>query len=141
MSLPARRTINLAAIAYAEALCLRLTQLKAPMLTLAREATARRETADDYGSPRECVLLMGQIARAHTLLTERSGVAQEIRARSERLQRVARYRGATDTSPIPNSLAFSEGDVLLGAALGANAARLPNVLAEDTWDLFRILLR
>ncbi len=27
------------------------------------------------------------------------------------------------------------------AALGADAQRLPNVLAEDTWDLFRILLR
>jgi len=141
LSLPARRAINLAAIAYAEVLWLRLTHLNTPMLTLAREATARRETPDDYGSPRECVLLMGQIARAHGLLGTRAGVAEEIKVRSERLQRVARYRGATDTSPIPNSLAFSEGDVLLVAALGANAARLPNVLAEDTWDLFRILLR
>jgi hypothetical protein len=42
---------------------------------------------------------------------------------------------------MPNSLAFSEGDALLVAAPGADAARPPNVLAEDTWDLFRILLR
>ena len=35
---------------------------------------------------------------------------------------------------------LSEGDVLSGEPVGA-AARLPNVLAEDTWDLFRILLR
>ncbi len=111
------------------------------MLTLAREATARRETPDDYGSPRECVLLMGQIARAHGLLGTRAGVAEEIKVRTERLQRVARYRGAADSSPLPNSLAFSEGDVLPVAAPGADAARLPNVLAEDTWDLFRILLR
>jgi len=34
--------------------------------------------------------VMGQIARAHILLIDRRGVAQEIRARSERLQRVAR---------------------------------------------------
>jgi hypothetical protein len=140
LSLPARRTINLTAIAYAEVLCLRLTQLKAPMLTLAREATARRETADDYGSPRECVLLMGQIARAHTLLGERTGVAQEIRARSERLQRVARYRSETDTTPATNSLAFTEGDVLQAAGPPGDT-QVPNVLAEDTWDLFRILLR
>jgi len=26
-------------------------------------------------------------------------------------------------------------------AQGGKAARLPNVLAEDTWDLFRVLLR
>ena len=141
LSLPARRAINLAAIAYAEALCVRLLELKSPMLALAREATARRETPDEYGSPRDCVLLMGQIARAHQLIGARAGVAEEIRARSERLQRVARYRGETDTSPTPNSLAFTEGDVLLAGTQGADAARLPNVLAEDTWDLFRILLR
>jgi hypothetical protein len=27
------------------------------------------------------------------------------------------------------------------APLGADARRLPNVLAQDTWDLFRVLLR
>jgi hypothetical protein len=111
------------------------------MLTLAREATARRETPDDYGSPRDCVLLMGQIARAHQLLGAPASIAEEIKVRSERLQRVARYRGEADTSPVPNSLAFTEGDVLAAATPGAEATRLPNVLAEDTWDLFRILLR
>ncbi|HEY0767109.1 MAG TPA: hypothetical protein VGD47_04065, partial [Steroidobacteraceae bacterium] len=141
LSLPARRAINLAAIAYAEVLCLRLAPLKTPMLALAREATARRETPDDYGSPRECVLLMGEIERAHRLISARAAVAEEIRDRGERLRRLARYRGAADATPVPDSLAFSGGDVLLSAALGADAARLPNVLAEDTWDLFRILLR
>ena len=145
LSLSARRAINLAAIGFAEVLCLRLAPLKTPMLTLAREATARRETPDDYGSPRECVLLMGHIARAHQLLSAPAGISEEIKARSERLQRVAGYRGEADTSPVANSLAFTEGDVLPGATPGAtpgaDATRLPNVLAEDTWDLFRILLR
>jgi len=40
-----------------------------------------------------------------------------------------------------DSLSLAEGDVLEMGALGAAAAGLPNVLAEDTWDLFRILLR
>jgi hypothetical protein len=40
-----------------------------------------------------------------------------------------------------DSVAFSEGDILDGDATGATAARMPNVLGEDTWDLFRILLR
>jgi len=31
--------------------------------------------------------------------------------------------------------------VLGGEAPGAGAAGMPNVLAGDTWDLFRILLR
>ncbi len=52
LSLDARRAINLAAIAYAEVLCLRL--VKTRLVTLAREATAKREVADEYGSRAEC---------------------------------------------------------------------------------------
>ena len=84
---------------------------------------------------------MGQIERAQGLIQARSNITQEIKSRTERLKQVARYRGAADTSPTLESLAFSEGDVLGGEAVGAGAARMPNVLAGDTWDLFRILLR
>jgi hypothetical protein len=141
LSLPARRAINIAAIACAEVLCLRLAPLKPPLVTLARDAIARREASDDYGPPKDCVLLMGHISRAHTLIAERAGLADEIRVRGERLKQVARYRGASDSAPTVDSVAFSEGDILESGATGSAAARLPNVLAEDTWDLFRILLR
>jgi hypothetical protein len=141
VSLPARRAINLAGIAYAEVLCLRIATLKAPLVELARTATAQREVSDSYGSPKECVLLMGQITRANKLIAGRDGLAEEIRVRGERLQRVASYRSASDSAPLSDSLALSEGDVLTTAALGNAAARLPNVLGEDIWDLFRILLR
>jgi len=142
LSTEARRAINLAAIAYAEVLCLRL--VKTPLVQFAREATGRREATDEYGSREECEALMAQIDRARTLIQARNNIAQEIKARSDRLKQIARYRGPADTSPMPDSLAFSEGDVLEGGggqqAKGASA-RMPNVLAEDTWDLFRVLLR
>jgi hypothetical protein len=139
LSLDARKAINLAAIAYAEVLCLRLVKTK--LVSLAREATARREVADDYGSRVECEALMAEIARARTLIQNRNSIAQEVKVRSERMKQIARYRGQNDSSPTPESIAFSEGDVLAGETLGASAARMPNVLAEDTWDLFRVLLR
>jgi hypothetical protein len=139
LSLETRRAINLAAIAYAETLCLRL--VKTPLVTLAREATQRREVTDDYGSPSECEALMREIESAMGLIQGRAKIAQEIASRTERLKPVARYRGATDTSPTSDSLAFSEGDVLANEPMGTRSARMPNVLAEDTWDLFRILLR
>jgi len=138
----ARRAINLAAIAYAEVLCLRLAVIKTPLLQMAREAIGRREASDEYGTPRECVLLMAQIQRAQRLLAARESLAVEIRGRTGRLNRVARYRGGNDTAPAADSLNPGEGDVLEGAALGSlAAAKLPNVLAEDIWDLFRVLLR
>ena len=141
LSLQARRAINIAAIAYAEVLCLRVATLKAPLVARAHEATSQREVTDSYGPPQECVLLMGQITRAHSLIAAREGLAEEIRERGERLKRVARYRGANDGSPLTDSIALTEGDILQLAPLGAGAERLPNVLADDTWDLFRILLR
>jgi hypothetical protein len=141
LSLQSRRTINLAAIACAEVLCLRLTELKTPLVELARQAIGRREPGADYGTPKECVLLMGEIARAHRLIGEREGLAGEIRVRGERLKSVARYRGPKDTAPQVDCLAPSEGDVLAVPAQPGATARLPNVLAEDTWDLFRVLLR
>ena len=84
---------------------------------------------------------MVEVARARALIQARTNIAQEVMVRTERLKQIARYRNATDTSPTPESIAFSEGDVLAGETLGASAARMPNVLAEDTWDLFRVLLR
>jgi hypothetical protein len=139
LSLQSRRSINLAAIACAEVLCLRLMELKTPLVELARQAIGRREPESEYGTPKECVLLMGEIARAHRLIAEREGLAGEIRARGERLKALARYRGPKDTAPQVECLTPTEGDVLSVPAGGA--ARLPNVLAEDTWDLFRVLLR
>ncbi|MGH8138821.1 MAG: hypothetical protein ACREVV_11605 [Steroidobacteraceae bacterium] len=139
LSLETRRAINLAALAYAEVLCLRL--LKTRLVTLAREATSRREVTDDYGSQSECETLMREIEAARLVIQARASIAQEITSRTDRLKQVARYRSPADTSPTPDSLAFSEGDVMGSEPIGASAARMPNVLAEDTWDLFRILLR
>ena len=139
LSVESRRAINLAAIAYAETLCLRLA--KTPLVTLAREATSRREVTDDYGSQAECEALMRQIETARTVIEARTNIAQEITSRTERFKSVVRYRNPSDTSPTNESLAFSEGDILANDPVGVAAARMPNVLAEDTWDLFRILLR
>jgi hypothetical protein len=139
VSVDGRRAINTAAIAYAEVLCLRL--VKTQLVSLSREATSRREVADNYGGRAECEALMAEIARARAILQGRANIAQEVKVRSERLKQVARYRNSTDATPIPESIAFSEGDVLAGETLGASAARMPNVLAEDTWDVFRVLLR
>ena len=132
LTLDARRAINLAAIAYAEVLCERLKVIEKPLLEMAREAIGRRAAADVYGNPKECVLLMGQIGRAQRLLASREALTEEIRAHTERIQPLVSYRGPADTSPTSDSIA---------AAPGTLDPHVPNVLAEDTWDLFRVLLR
>jgi hypothetical protein len=84
---------------------------------------------------------MRDIEKAMGLIQGRANIAPEIGSRSERLKKVVKYRSPNDTSPTSDSIAFSEGDVLSNDPQGVAAARMPNVLAEDTWDLFRILLR
>jgi hypothetical protein len=139
LSVEARRTINITAIAYAEVLCVRLRPTA--LVARAREATARREITDDYGTRRECEALMAEIERASALMQAKTNIAQEVKERGERLRKIARFRNATETVPASDSIAFAEGDVPATAAAGATVAKLPNVLAEDTWDLFRVLLR
>ena len=140
LSIQARRAINLAAIAYAEVLCWRLAET--PIVALAREATARREAADNYGDRDACEALIASIDRARVSLSAKDNLAREVQARAERLKSIAHYRDPADTTPVPESIAFFEGDALAGQPLGdKRAARMPNVLAEDTWDLYRVLLR
>jgi hypothetical protein len=94
---------------------------------------------------------MGNIARARDALQQRGSIGQDLRARVERLQRVARYRADADTIPVPESIDSHEPGQGGAAARHAPAGRepqgaaavavLPNVVSEDTWDLFKVLLR
>jgi hypothetical protein len=139
ISVEARRAINLAAIACAEVLCLRLARTS--LVGSARAAMARRESVEYYGDLATCVSIMSDIVKARNLLKQRAGITQEVSQRTERLRSTAAYLGDFETVPVPESCGVSEGDVLTHGSQGVTAAKLPNVVAEDTWDLFKVLLR
>lgn len=139
ISVEARRAINLAAIACAEVLCLRLARTS--LVASARAAMARRESAEYYGDLAACVSIMSDIVKARNLLKQRAGITQEVAQRTERLRSTAAYLGEFETVPVPESCGVSEGDVLAHGSQGVTSAKLPNVVAEDTWDLFKVLLR
>jgi hypothetical protein len=139
ISVEARRAINLAAIACAEVLCLRLARTN--LVASARAAMARRESLEYYGDLAACVSIMSDIVKARNLLKQRAGITQEVQQRTERLRSTAAYLGDFETVPVPESCGVSEGDVLAHGSQGVTSAKLPNVVAEDTWDLFKVLLR
>ncbi len=139
LSVESRRAINLAAIACAEVLCLRLARTN--LVVMARTAMSRRESGESYGDLAACVSLMNDIVKARNLLQQRGGITQEVAQRTERLRATAAYPGEFETVPIPESCAVSEGDVITHGSQGVSAARLPNVMAEDSWDLLKVLLR
>jgi hypothetical protein len=139
LSLETRRAINITAIACAEVLCLRLSRTN--LVAAARAAMARREATEHYGDLGACVALMSDIVKARNIVRQRAGLMQEVSQRSERLRATAAYLGENETVPIPESCGVAQGDVLAHGSQGVTAAKLPNVVAEDTWDLFRVLLR
>ena len=139
ISVEARRAINLAAIGCAEALCLRLARTN--LVAAARVAMSKREATEYYGDLAACVSIMSDIVKARNLLKQRAGITQEVAQRSERLRSTAAYLGDFETVPIPESCSVSQGDVIAHGSQGVTSSRLPNVVAEDTWDLFKVLLR
>jgi hypothetical protein len=139
LSVESRRAINLAAIACAEVLCLRLA--KTNLVAQARAAMSRREPGAHHGDLSACVSMMGEVVKARHLLKQRGGLTQEMAPRAERLRTTAAYLGDYETVPVPESCGIAEGDVLAHGSHGITSARLPNVVAEDTWELSRVLLR
>lgn len=126
LSIDARRAINLAAIAYGQVLCERLKHT--PLVELTREATSLREPPrEDYGDRAACEALMADIASARLLLQARNGLQAGVKQRTERLRELAKYRGPADTVPTADSLS---------AAIDGSA-----VLADDLWEIYRVLLR
>ena len=126
LSVEGRRAVNLAVIACAEWLHERLAP--GGLAELARQTTLRRVYETNYGDAAQCDALLEATARAAASLGGDSMDLLSIKERTERLRRAAHYRSDGDTAPTNDSV---------HAASGATH----NVLAEDVFDLQRILLR
>jgi hypothetical protein len=128
LSVEARRAINLAAVAYGQALLERLT--RTGLLEVTRQASREREPAPgEYGDRAQCERLMNDIQRARLMLEQRSEVLPEIRTRTDALRRIAKYRNSADVVPDADGLA------------DGHAAVASRVLVDDCWEIYRVLLR
>jgi hypothetical protein len=125
LSIDARRAINMAAIAYGQVLYERLARTR--LMEMARDAAGRREPPrEDYGDRARCEATMVEIVRGRGLLQQKNSVTAEVKQRSERLRDLAKYRNSEDTVPTADSL--------------SSAVDGTKVLADDLWEIFRVLL-
>jgi hypothetical protein len=139
LSVAARRAVNTSLIALAEILSLRLA--KTPLVGMAKAASLRRSVSDEFGDRNECLTLLDDVARALAILSQRAPAPNEIKPRIDRIRASARYRGETDCIPLPESLLAPPEELDLAGNQQRPERNLPNVLAEDTWDIFKVLLR
>lgn len=124
-SFEGRRSVNLAVIAYAEALYDRLAP--GGLADLARQSTLRRVYETSYGGREECLRIMQHASRAITDLDRMQDDLADIKARSDRLRRGAAYRGPEDTVPLQDSI--------------QPPASSANVLLEEYFDIYKALVR
>jgi hypothetical protein len=122
LSVDGRRAVNLAVIAYAEALHERMAA--AGLVELVRQSTLRRVYETNYGGREECLALMQRAGRALAEIERMQDDLADVKARTERLRATAAYRNDGETVP--------QHETLQSAS---------SVLLEEYWDVYRMLLR
>lgn len=137
LSLGARRSINLAIISFAELLCESVDVFG--LAARAKEAVARRVHEMSFGTRADCEGYMQRVQKALAVVGQKQ-VTAALKAKLERLRATCEYRNNADTVPTADSLAPSAGVLDLNKA-AKPAAVTWNVLAEDYWDLYTLLLR
>jgi hypothetical protein len=129
ISIAGRRMVNLAVIACAQHLFARLAVSGLAMD--ARLANNRSVESARHGSLDACLARLREIAQALAMVRAQDGLAAEFKKRGEALAPAATWRNANETVPQPASLApAASGDV-------PDA----NVLVDDYWDVYKVLLR
>ena len=126
ISLAARRNINLAIISYAELLCEHVDAFG--LAAKAKEAVARRVHEMTFGSRSDCEGYMQRVQKAQTAVASQKQITSALKVKLERLRGGCEYRNSADTVPTADSLTSTPGAGW-------------NVLAEDYWDLYTVLLR
>jgi hypothetical protein len=131
LSIEGKRVVNLAIIAAAESLYDRYSA--GGVADLARQSTLQRVYDAQYGTLDQCQSLIQLASRALGDLDRMQEDLQDIKIRADRLRAGAVYRNESDTVPVVESINPPP----------ANGRRqaTSNVLLEEFWDVYNVLLR
>jgi hypothetical protein len=129
LTIEGRRLVNLAVIAYAQHLFARLSVSGLAMD--ARLANNRSVESAKHGSLDACLARLREIAQALALVNAQDGLAAEIKKRGEKMVASSTWRNANETVPQPASL----------PPAGTGGVPDANVLVDDYWDVYKVLLR
>jgi hypothetical protein len=131
LSTDGKRAVNLAIIAAAESLYDRYAGSN--VATLARQSSLQRVFETQYGGHEQCQQLIQAAGRVLTDLEHMQQDLQDIKIRTDRLRAGAVYRNDADTVPVVECINPTP----------ANARRpaTANVLLEEYWDLYKVLVR
>jgi len=129
LTIEGRRMVNLAVIAYAQILYARLAVSGLAMDS--RLANNRNVESAKHGNIESCLGRLKEIVAALAGVRSQDGIMAEIKKRADKMATGATWRSANETVPQPASLP--------PAATGGVPDA--NVLVDDYWDVYKILLR
>jgi hypothetical protein len=129
LTIEGRRRVNLAVIAYAQFLYARLAVSGLAMDS--RLANNRSVESAKHGGFDACMKRLQEIRDALAQVKSQDGIMAEIKKRTDKMAPGATWRSQNETVPQPASLPPA-------ASGGVPDA---NVLVDDYWDVYKILLR
>jgi hypothetical protein len=130
-----KRSINITVIAYAQELFLHF--FDRDLAKNMREAAIRQFMDVSYGSKRDCRALSKYAEDRMKLLATDNKLQSRVQIRAQGLPTLVQYRQDTDTVPDAATL----GVVALLKADGRQRGEVSvNILAEEYWDIFSVLL-
>ena len=138
LSIEGRRSINLMLIAIAQELYLHFSLRK--VSGLAREASVREVTEVNYGDINACRDMNIHIEKCIRNLPSGEQLVPLAAQRVAYLEKCASYRMDSDTVPVAGS--FSEIPINFGddgSITGKKTIKV-NVLADEYWDIYKVLL-
>ncbi len=140
LSVEGKRLVNTATLAYAQQLLERLGAEGVAML--AKDASFKRVMDVEYGSPADCQAWMTRLLAALRLLQERPRDLAHLKQVTQRVRSNAFYRSNHDTVPVPETI----GTVVVrtpsasGQSVQQAMQEEINVLLDDYWDMYSVLL-
>ena len=138
LSIAGRRKINLALIAIAQELFIHFSPRE--VSTLAREASVREITDANYGGIALCHELNVHIEKCTRELPIGDAMVAKVRQRASFLEGQASYRRDEDTVPVAGSFADIQLDFDVSSSTQRNKTVPINVLVDEYWDIYTVLL-
>lgn len=139
ISIDGKRIVNTAVIAYAQRLVSLLSAGGVAML--AKEATAKTVFEMRYGSREDCGRLMALLRDAHALAVRESEDLAGLKDYTDALRAKAAYRSDADTTPLTDSIGTQPPPASPVSGLESINRAGINVLVDDYWDLYEVLLK
>jgi hypothetical protein len=140
LSLESRRLINCAVIALAQHLAVHFSEND--LIGLTKTATERPVGDMKFGDRRDCDQMVERIRERIEDLRQQTGLADDVRLRTDFLGRQVQYRNETDSLPTTESVATTERSPQAGnepSQRSSNETLRINVLLDEYWDIFAVL--